>query len=371
MAYPVCIWGVGPAGSEYLRDLGGDSRFEIVGLINRSPERREAVSRKTGVPGFADLDDCLAGVERRPEVVIIATANPTHCEFACRALEAGCHVFCEKTMGMDEAEGRRMLAAEKASGRILQIGFEYRYGTMTARLRELLDQGFFGELTCLDITDSRGHWWPEPPDTPVEDVWRLNRAKGGGPIPHCGIHELDLLRYYGGEIERLQAFVPPKSLAFYPDDVPDHVKLEMRYASGAAASFTLYHTIAPTWYRPIPRHQPDYHAVPGHHLDLIVTGRQGSAYAEIYAERLHLNRFDVANRETVYLRSEDFGHQHPNASHHNTPKMIAEFCVRMRDGLPALDPAEDAFRTTRLGRICEDAVQEAIAAGWASSVREV
>lgn len=364
--YPVALWGVGPAGRGYLEALRKDWRLEVVGLINRNPERRAKASRETGVPGFADLPELLAGAARRPEMIVIATANPTHRDFCIQALEAGLHVFCEKPMGMDLAEAEAMVAAEVASGRVLQIGFEYRYGTMTKRLKELQDQGCFGQLTTIDIIDSRGHWWPDDPDTAVERVWRLNPEIGGGPLLHCGIHEIDLLRYYAGEAVSVQAFVPPTSLGFYPAGIPDHLNLQFRFASGATGSFTLYHNLAPTWYRPVPRHQPVYHQVPGHGLDLVVTGRKGSATMAIYDAVLHLNRFDHDNRETVYERSETFGHHHHNETHHNTPRMIVEFAGRLREGQGAFDAASDALATTRLGFACEAAVQSAIADGWTS-----
>jgi predicted dehydrogenase len=364
--YPVCVWGVGPAGGNYLRSLLKSHKLDVVAFANRSQERREKIARETKVPGYANLAELLEESERKPRMVVISTANPTHKDFTIEALEAGLDVFLDKPMGQDIAEAKAILeVAERASGQ-LQVGFEYRYGTMTARLKELQTLGHFGDLTSVDITDSRGHWWPDSPDTPVEKVWRLNPDIGGGPLLHCGIHELDLMRYYGGEIERIQAFVPPTSIGFYPDGIPDHLVIQARFASGASGSFTLYHNIAPTWYRPMPPHQPNYHAVPGHGLDLVLTGRQGSAIAEIYKEALHLNHFDVDNRETVYLRTETFEHHHPNVSHHNTSKMIVDVACRFADGLGPIDDANDAYKTTVLGHICEEAVQAAITDGWTS-----
>ena len=210
--YPVAIWGVGPAGGNYLRAMCQDWRLNVVGLINRNEERRNKASKQTGVPGFANLQDLLANVTTKPQMIVIATANPTHKAFTIEALESGMHVFLDKPMGQDLTEAQDILqAANKAPGH-LQVGFEYRYGTMTGRLKELQDLDTFGETTCIDIIDSRGHWWPNDPDDDVKDVWRLNPEIGGGPLLHCGIHELDLMRYYAGEASAVQAFVPPNSL---------------------------------------------------------------------------------------------------------------------------------------------------------------
>ena len=85
----------------------------------------------------------LDGAATRPEAVVIGTANSTHAAFTKEALAAGLHVFCEKPMAMTIADAESMVAAEATSGKQLQIGFEYRYGTMTWRLHELQQAGFF------------------------------------------------------------------------------------------------------------------------------------------------------------------------------------------------------------------------------------
>lgn len=368
-AFPLCVIGVGPAGRNYLRELLKDWRIAVVGFVNRSPDRRAAVQQETGVPGFATLDDLLSGVARQPRLAVIASANPTHKDFTLACLARGLDVFCEKPMAMTVADCEAMLAAERASGRALQIGFEYRYGSMTRRLKELQEQGWFGEVRAIDIVDSRGHWWPERPDTAPADVWRLNCAIGGGPLLHCGIHELDLMRHYAGEVAEAQAFVAPNALAFYPRDMPDHLTLQLRFAGGAAGSLTLRHDVGSTWYRPQPAWVPKYHAVPGHGLDLAITGTRGMALAQIYREELHLARYDHDNRETVFERTESFHHHHPDRTHHDTTGMIVRFALNLRDGKGALHAAEDSYRTTRLGLACEELVQAAIADGWASPRR--
>lgn len=366
--YPIAVLGAGPAGRNYIKELAKEWSLEVVGFTNRSPEPRAVVSAETKVPGFTDFAELMAKAARKPAMVVIATANTTHKDFAIQALQAGLHVFCEKPMAMNLDDCQTMLLAEQRSGKVLQIGFEYRYGTVTGRIKELLDQGFFGDLRSLDVTDSRGHWWPETPDTPVEKVWRLNRAIGGGPILHCGIHELDLMRHYAGEVTALQAFVSPRSIPFYPDQAPDHLNLQLRFASGATGSFTLYHTIAPTWYRPLAPHTPNYHQVPGHGLDFTLSGTGGSALVNVYRDQIHLSRYDVAERETRFIRTEHYDHQNGNASHHNTTRMIIDFAHRVRDGRGAIHSAEDSLKTTRLGFTADAAVQEALKTGWASGV---
>ncbi|MFM2092315.1 MAG: hypothetical protein RLZZ127_2804, partial [Planctomycetota bacterium] len=310
-------------------------------------------------------------VATRPRLAVIASANTTHRDFAIEVMESGIDCFCEKPMAMTLEHCREMLGVSQRTGRALQIGFEYRYGSMTARITELLRLGTFGDLRSIDIIDSRGHWWPDSPDTPVEQVWRLNREIGGGPLLHCGIHQLDLIRGYGGEVAEVQAFVAPQSLAFYPKDIPDHLTLHLRLVSGAVASLTIQHNLGSTWYRPSPPWVPKYHEVPGHFMDIRLTGTGGAAIAELYGERLHIARYDVANRETVLDRTETFHHHSPARTHHDTPGMIIETARRLAAGRGVMHDALDSYRTTVLGMACEEAVQEALASGWTSARRTI
>jgi len=366
--FPVCVIGAGPAGRGFIHNLKRDWRTQVVGFTNRSPERRRAVAEETGVPGFATLAELLAQAPVRPRLAVIATANPTHRAFCEEALSAGLDVFCEKPMAMTLADCEAMVAAERTSGRQLQVGFEYRYGSMTARLTELLRQGAVGDLVSADAVDSRGHWWPEHPDTPPADVWRLNREVGGGPVLHCGIHQLDLLRCYAGEVRRLQAFVGRQALPFYPADVPDHLTVQLQFASGASGSLVVWHNKAPTWYRPSPPWTPQYHRVPGHHMDLILAGRGGALVCELYREELHVLRYDHAARETVLERTETFHHHHPGRTHHDSAGMVAVVAERLAQGQGVLHGAEDSLRTMRLAFAVDAAVQQALTHGWSSDV---
>jgi predicted dehydrogenase len=59
----------------------------------------------------------------RPDIdaVIIATPDHWHATQAVDALKAGKHVYCQKPMVQDPADGHKVIAAEKASGKILQV----------------------------------------------------------------------------------------------------------------------------------------------------------------------------------------------------------------------------------------------------------
>lgn len=346
----VGIVGGGRVGEAFVRALQQEHDVELVGISASSAARRQELADRYGIRTFADIPALLAA---QPEFVCVVNATAEHAAATIAALEAGAHVYCEKPMALTLADCERMVAIAERTGRELQIGFEYMHGTMTSRLRQLVREGYFGELTWASVLDSRGHWWSDPPDAPAEQIWKLDRRRGGGIIFHCGIHQLDMIRCLLGPIAEITAYRPPRNvLPYYPADVPDNVTLMLRAESGAVCNFQVFHNRAPTYYREVPPFQPDWRTVPGHEFSVTLIGTEGSCVMQIYGETLHLFQFDHAAKDTKFDRTEVFSPNPPDKSHHDMHGLLMKF---LRSGR-AVDPARDALETMRLAFAAEDAV---------------
>lgn len=100
----------------------------------------------------------------RPDIdaVIIATPDHWHATQAVDALKAGKHVYCQKPMVQDPADGHKVIAAEKASGKILQVGSQRVSSILYSRLREVIKEGKIGEIRMIeafyDRNSALGAW---------------------------------------------------------------------------------------------------------------------------------------------------------------------------------------------------------------------
>lgn len=91
----VLVIGVGNMGASHARSYHKIEGFELVGLVSRTPGKREIVSKELGgVPQFNDFDEALK--QSNPDVVSINSYPDTHKEFAIKSLNFGAHVFMEK-----------------------------------------------------------------------------------------------------------------------------------------------------------------------------------------------------------------------------------------------------------------------------------
>lgn len=351
----VAVIGGGRVGLGFCQAMDKDKTVELTGVVTRSQARQAELAERFGIRAY-DTTEALLASPDRPDVAAVVNANDAHKEATIACLEAGCHVYCEKPMAPTIGECEEMVAAEARSGKVLQVGFEYMHGTMTRRIKHLVDEGFFGTPTWISCLDSRGHWWSIDPDADIEELWKLDRKRGGGIIFHCGIHQLDMIRTLLGPIAEVTAYRPPvNALSFYPADVPDNVTLMLKAEGGAVANFQVFHNRAPAFYRQ-PNFHPDWRTVPGHEFGLSLIGTKGSCKMDIYAETLSLFRFDLEAKETVYERTEVFSPNHPDQSHHDMKGFLKEFLVRMARGEGPVVPAKDHLESMRLAAAAEDAI---------------
>ena len=352
----MAIVGGGSVGEHFLRDFGPVPEYEIVGIVTRAPARRRELTERYNVRSYGSLDELLRA-EGTPDVVCVVNANHDHREATLEALAAGAHVYLEKPMAPTLEECREIVEAESVAPGTVQVGFEYIHGSMTGRLKELIRAGQFGDVQWISMLDSRGHWWSQSPHGKLEEIWKLDRKRGGGLIFHCGIHQLDLIRHYAGNIRTIQAFRPGKNpLSFYPDDVPANVTLMITTEQGVTVNFQVMHDRAATWYRE-KGYRPDYVHAPGHAFNISVIGTDGSCEMRIYDEELHLFRLDAARKENEFLRTETF---HPNPhdkSHHDMTGLLHRFLTNVAAGKGAIDPVSGAYETMRAAWTAEAAIQ--------------
>src|SRR4026208_2108363 len=119
------VAGCGNMGASHARAYHKMPEFTIVGVVSRGAPSRGAISKELGgLPEFIDYYKALA--ETKPDVVSINTYPETHAPYAKAAIEAGCHVFCEKPLAMTVEEAQAIVDAASARKRKLVIGYILR-----------------------------------------------------------------------------------------------------------------------------------------------------------------------------------------------------------------------------------------------------
>ena len=182
--------------------LRASEKAELVAVASREQGRAEEYAREWEIErAYGSYEALLEDGE--VEAVYISLPNTLHCEWSIRAVEAGKHVLCEKSMSMHVADVEAAFDAAEKSGRILTEAFMYRHNPQTTRLRQLVDDGAIGDLRLVRSCFSYSLY-----DT--ENI-RLRSDVEGGSLMDVGCYCISGSRLLGGEPEQVfgQQFVGP------------------------------------------------------------------------------------------------------------------------------------------------------------------
>ena len=108
---------------------------ELVGICDTNPDAAKAVAEQFGIARyFGNHLEMLS--ELRPDAVTICVPNKFHCQITLDALEAGCHVLCEKPPAITVQEAQAMEKKAEEKKLLLSYGFHFRHSEQTAFLKE-------------------------------------------------------------------------------------------------------------------------------------------------------------------------------------------------------------------------------------------
>ena len=164
------------------------------------------------------------------DLIAIATRHDSHAELASRALEAGCAVYVEKPLALDEDELERVVEAQRRSGAPLLVGFNRRYAPLAASLRELPGPRVMSYWVNAGRIGA-DHW--------VNDL-----VLGGGRLKGEGCHFVDFLcdQAAGDPLTVSAAGFP--SLPDLPLSACDNFTLQLRFSDGSTGTL-MYAADAP------------------------------------------------------------------------------------------------------------------------------
>lgn len=200
---------------------------EVVACVDPSLERARSLAERVRAPLALDGHAGLAG---SVDLALLAAPNAVHERIAVDLLSAGVHVLVEKPMARSAAECDRMIEAAAATGVVLSVGHAYRHYPVARFARELFAAGALGAVRRVDVRQNAGGRWPAA-STAV-----LTREAGGGVLLDIGVHTLDLLLWWLGDMRAIA----------YCDDaaggVESECEAELELAGGAPVSVELSRT---------------------------------------------------------------------------------------------------------------------------------
>ncbi|HYX35372.1 MAG TPA: Gfo/Idh/MocA family oxidoreductase [Oligoflexus sp.] len=222
----VGIAGYGTVGKRRYLCMKEDPRVKVVSVCDKSMEDGDNSLQPIRV--YNDFRAMIAKEEL--DVLFVCLTNDVAAEATILGLERGFHVFCEKPPGRNVQEIAQVRVVEKRYPHLkLKYGFNHRYHDS---IREALRIASSGELGR--VINIRGEYGKSM-IVNVADGWRSKRAiAGGGILLDQGIHMVDLIRLFAGDMEDVKSYV---SNDYWGLDVEDNAFALMKSHSGVIVQF--------------------------------------------------------------------------------------------------------------------------------------
>ena len=230
----VAIAGCGLIGAKRAEALG--SADELLGCFDVSPQAAASFAEAHQVRACSSYTELLA---LEPDVVVVAVTHDALAELSEDALAADAHVLVEKPAGLGLIQIERLIAAERASGRRVKVGFNHRFHPGLARAAAEVHSGAHGEL--MHLRGRYGHGGRVGYDR----EWRAEPARsGGGELIDQGMHLLDLSHWIAGPLPLHSALLRTQ---FWDTPVEDNAALILGEAGSRTDPWAMLHVSWTEW----------------------------------------------------------------------------------------------------------------------------
>ena len=205
--------GLGWWSDELAKSIQGKSKkIKIVSCYSKSKKKRIDFSKKYKTR----YHDSLKAILKDPQInaIILTTPHSLHAKHAIQALRHGKHVFVEKPMATKYLDAKKMYLTAKKYKKTLSVGHNRRYSSVSDFINNLNRQKKIGKILHIDSNFSASGALNYK-----KKFWRANRKESpGGAIAGLGIHMIDLMCFFGGQVKSVQSLVKKYAVKVNIDD---------------------------------------------------------------------------------------------------------------------------------------------------------
>ena len=189
----VGIIGTGWIADAHIKSYLNQPDVELVAGADLIPGKAAAFFAKHGVEGvktdYASHKEMLDDESLHLDAVSICTYNRQHAEPAIYALNKGVNVLLEKPFTVTLDEAIEVMRAEKASGKVLSIGFQPRLDANMKKIKEIVESGELGTIYYIQTGGGRRRGIP----TPFGTTFIEDETAGLGALADIGCYSLDMV----------------------------------------------------------------------------------------------------------------------------------------------------------------------------------
>jgi predicted dehydrogenase len=248
----VGVIGAGGQGISLIRDLATVANSRITAMCDIFEPNLTKGANLAGSQPKTFIDYRKLIESKDVDAVVIATPLHMHYEIALAALDAGKHVFVEKTMMYSVKQCDQIVQATKAhASLVFQVGHQHRFDPVIRKVVDMSRDGALGKVTHIRCTWHRNGDWRRPvpkvnfdpspwgyPDLEHLINWRMYKRYSGGLMCELGSHMIEICNLILGS--------PPAAVTgmggidYWKDgrETYDNVVVSYNYPAGQKVTFS-------------------------------------------------------------------------------------------------------------------------------------
>lgn len=230
----LAVVGAGLIGKSHIDRIKNSACAELVAIIDPS-ENAQHIAQEHHVAYFDSLANALA--QTSIDGIILATPNHLHLEQARLCVTENIPVLIEKPIADDVEDAAEFVKwVEQKQAKVL-IGHHRRHNPLIQKVKHMIDDGEIGQILSLSMTT-----WLYKPDAYYDVAWRVK--KGAGPVYINLIHDIDLARYFCGDVDEIYAMESNQARGY---EVEDTAAIMLKFSNGALGTMTISDSIVGPW----------------------------------------------------------------------------------------------------------------------------
>jgi len=222
----IVIIGCGLIGKKRALALKAEDR--LLACCDVNLELSKKFSEQFGCKYYTDYKKLLAEIPF--DSAIVAVVNKYAAEIIISAIRNSKHVLAEKPLGRNLKESCEIIDTLKLNRNVvLKTGFNHRFHPAVLKAKQFADEEKIGKI--ITIRGMYGHGGRPG----MEGEWRASRELcGGGELLDQGVHLIDLIRWFGGEVKGVYGSVETK---FWDIEVEDNAFAILNTQNNVSAIF--------------------------------------------------------------------------------------------------------------------------------------
>tara|TARA_R110000868_G_scaffold112279_2_gene302476 strand:+ start:4749 stop:5933 length:1185 start_codon:yes stop_codon:yes gene_type:complete len=196
-------------------------------------------STNSKAKGYTDYRKLLENKDI--DAVLISTPFSTHSQIALDAIDAGKHVYCEKTMAKGYTGIQNLVEKVSNSNLVFQTGHQFHSSRLYTHVVDLIKNGKIGKVTAFECQWNRNwNWRRAVPSPELERAinWRMYREYSGGLVAELCSHQIDFVNWVLGTTPN--SVMGIGGIDYWKDgrETFDNIHLIYDYPNGEKAKFT-------------------------------------------------------------------------------------------------------------------------------------